>query len=110
MKLSKFKEKIIANYGKSMWKAIEESVQYKIYTSTEDEQLERIKQNEYIIRYIKNPTEEMQLEAVKNDYITIKYINNPTDKVIEEVIKNNEGDYELAYLLHFIENDLKEDI
>ena len=133
MKLSEFKEKVIEGYGEEEWKEIENSYVYKAYSATEEEQIEAVKQDGTIIRYINNPSkelqleavkangnaieymnnpsEEVQLEAVKQDGYTITDINNPTDKVIKEAIKNIKIDYayNLKYILRFLENDLKEE-
>ena len=107
MKLSEYKEKIIAKYGEELWKEIQRSYSYLVYIVLEEKQLEFIKQNPFNIKFINNPTEEMQLEALKQDEEALQYIHNPTDKVIEEVIKENSNNnsYKFKYLLRFIEKD-----
>ncbi len=84
MKLSEFKEKIIEVHGKEMWEKIENSVEYKLYNSTREKQIDKIKDNGFNLLFVEKPTAEL-LE------IAIETIGNT---------------YELVYLLCFIENDL----
>jgi hypothetical protein len=111
MKLSEFKEKVIKEYGEEEWKKIENSYVYEAYSATEEEQIEAVKQDGYVIQCINNPSEEMQLIAVKNNGNNITEINNPTDKVIQEAIKKIDinNTYNLKYMLRHIENDLKQE-
>ena len=133
MKLSEYKEKIIAKYSREIWEKIEESYAYKTYTAPEEEQLKAVQKRGYVIQYIDNPSEEVQLEAVKqndgaiqcinnpseemqliavkNNGNNITEINNPTDKVIQEAIKKIDinNTYNLKYMLRHIENDLKQE-
>ena len=90
MKLSEYKEKIIAKYGRKVWEKIEESYVYKLYTATEEEQLKEVQKNGLAIKFINNPSEEMKLEALKKDGYAIQYINNPTEEMKLEAIKQNE--------------------
>ncbi len=90
MKLSEFKEKIIAKYGREVWEKIEESYVYKIYTAPEEEQLKVVQKNGYDIQFINNPTEKIKMEALKKDGYAIQYINKPTEEMKLEAIKQNE--------------------
>ena len=130
MKLSKIKKHILKLNGENGWKKFKEYYGYKVYMSNEEEQLKRIKENPFTIRFIKNPSEEMQLWAVRKEELTIGYIDNPSETVqliaVRENIKaieyiKNPTDAVLEYILHkdynelqevikLIENDLKEEI
>ena len=90
MKLSEYKEKIIAKYGRKVWEKIEKLYVYKIYTAPEEEQLKEVQKNGLAIQFINNPNEEIKLEALKNDGYAIQYINNPTEEMKLEAIKQNE--------------------
>jgi hypothetical protein len=46
-----------------------------------------VKQEGWVIRYIKNPSEEMKLQAVKNG-CAISYIKNPSEAVQLEAKKS----------------------
>ena len=91
MKLSEYKEKIIAKYGRKMWEQIEKSYVYKLYTATEEEQLKEVQENGLAIQYIDNPSEEMKLYAIKKNGVAIKYIKNPTEEMKLEAIKQNKN-------------------
>ena len=56
---------------------------------TEEEQLEVVKKDGWMIKYINNPSESVQLESVKNAADAIKYINNPSEKIQLESVKND---------------------
>ena len=61
-------------------------------TPTEAEQLAAVKQDGYIIRYIKNPSEQVQLAAVKQDGRSIQYIKNPSEQMqLAAAIQNGEA-------------------
>lgn len=129
MKLSEYKKKVIAEYGKKEWERIENTNKYKVYSLTEEEQIKSIQNNPFNIKYIKNLNEELQLKAVKQSGLVIKYIDNPSEKVQLEAIKQtgvaieyikkptekvleyvleNELD-EMIFFLRHLENDLKGD-
>ena len=89
MKLIEFKEKVIELRGEKEWEKVENSDTYKIYKSSEEEQLEAIRNDRSDTSNIYNPSEELQLEAIKKDPWNIMFMKNPTDKVILEVLKSN---------------------
>lgn len=91
MKLSEFKEKIIAKYSREIWEKIEESYAYKTYTAPKEEQLKAVQKRGYAIQYINNPSEEVKLEAVKQDGYVIQYIDNPSEEVQLEAVKQNDS-------------------
>lgn len=130
MKLSEFKEYIINKFGELMWEEIEDSPEYEIYNSTDEQklsliikrgdfikymnnpteklQLEAVKKYPETIEYIENPSEKVKLEAVKQNPFTIIFIKNPTDKVLQEVLKQIEQfkKFEIPiYMLRYLEND-----
>ena len=53
----------------------------------EKKQMEAVKQNCEMIKYIDNPGEKVQLVAVKQNWEMIKYIDNPSEKVQLEVMQ-----------------------
>nr|DAS04608.1 MAG TPA: protein of unknown function (DUF4116) [Caudoviricetes sp.] len=89
MKLSKIKKHILKLNGENGWKKFKEYYGYKVYMSNEEEQLKRIKENPFTIRFIKNPSEEMQLWAVRKEELTIGYIDNPSEEIQLEAIEQN---------------------
>ena len=52
-------------------------------------QLEAVKENRLVIKYIDNPSEEIQLEAVRQNGNAIAYIDNPSEQVKLEAVKQN---------------------
>ena len=52
-------------------------------------QLEAVKENRLVIKYIDNPSEEIQLEAVRQNGNAIAYIDNPSEQVQLEAVKQN---------------------
>lgn len=55
----------------------------------EEDQLRRVKQDAFNIRFIKNPTEKVQLEAVNENVKVARFIDNPTEKVQLVVINEH---------------------
>jgi hypothetical protein len=55
----------------------------------EEDKIECIIQNAYLIEYINNPSLKIQLEAVKQDSYAITYIKHPSVKVQLFAIKHN---------------------
>jgi hypothetical protein len=51
--------------------------------------MKSIRQNPFVIRYIKNPDTETQLEAVTQNGCSIKHIKNPTEEIKLEAITQN---------------------
>ena len=84
MKLSEFKEKIIEIHGKEMLEKIENGVEYKLYNSTREKQIDEIKDNGFNLLFVEKPTAEL----------------------LEIAIETMGNTYELVCLLCFIENDL----
>lgn len=111
MKLSEFKERVIELRGEKEWKKVENSNTYKIYKSSEEEQLDAIRNDRSNISSnisnIYNPSEELQLEAVKKDPLSIMFMKNPTDKVILEVLKS---DIHIRTLIQDILRHIEDDI
>lgn len=130
MKLSKFKEYIINNYGEEEWKDYESSYGYRINTAPKKEQRRELILDGTYIQYINNPSEELQLLAVeyepsyihyinnpservqllvvRQDGYNIRYIKNPTDKVIQEATRCVDKPTIRTYILSHLENDLEE--
>lgn len=54
-------------------------------------QIDDIKKNASIIKYIKKPTEEMCLEAVKINGLLLEFIDNQTEEICLEAINQNKG-------------------
>lgn len=95
----------------------DETPKSMIIRSSEDEQIEAVKENPYlikswyswfgsqrpsetlelvavseepmVIKYIKNPSEEVQLAAVERDAYAIRHIKNPTEKTQIAAIRKN---------------------
>ena len=109
MKLSEFKKEIIKEFGEKGWNNLKRTIEYKTYTSTEEEQLEAIKEDCYIIEDINNPTEEMQLEAIKTHLYMVDRMCNPSEKVLIKIIKKSEDINDVKRLFKHIENDLEEE-
>lgn len=107
MKLSEFKEYIINKYGEKEWENYKSTFGYSIYSSTEEEQEEKVQENGEYIKYINNPSEDIQLEAVKRNPLSIINIKNPTDKVILEVLKS---DIHIRTLIQDILRHIEDDI
>jgi hypothetical protein len=61
-------------------------------------QIEAVNKHYSAIKYIKNPSKETQLYAVKQDGYLIEYIKNPSEKIQLEAIKQN------AHSIKYIEN------
>jgi hypothetical protein len=62
---------------------------WMIKNPTEKVQLEAVKADPELIRYIENPTEKVQLEAVRQYEYALQFIHNPTDRVLKEVYGTN---------------------
>jgi hypothetical protein len=45
-------------------------------------QLETVKENGWLIKFIKNPSSQVQLEAVKQNCYSVKFIDNPSLEVL----------------------------
>ena len=108
MKLSEFKNKVIELKGEEEWEKIIGRREYKIYVSSEEEQLEAIYKNPYDIQFSNNPSEKAQLYAIEQSIPIIDFIKQPTDNVIEEAIKKIEHISDYVYILKLLENDLNE--
>ena len=52
------------------------------------QQLETVKKDGLLIKYIKNPDKEIQLEAVKQNGYAILYIENPYEEIEELAYQN----------------------
>ena len=63
----------------------------KLIDLLEDEMsdLEKVRNDPYVIRHIKNPSLEVQLAAVRQDGYAIMYIKNPSEKVQIVAIMQN---------------------
>ena len=61
------------------------------WNPSEEMQLAAVKQNGYVIEYIKNPSEAVQLAAVTQNSYAIRYIKNPTEKVQLIAVRKNGG-------------------
>lgn len=96
MKLSEFKKYIINKCGEKEWENYKSTFGYSIYSSTEEEQEEKVQENGEYIKYINNPSEDIQLEAVRDDAYVLEYIDNPSEEVIIEAIHNTP--YAIQYL------------
>ena len=69
-------------------------IDYKDFDPEDEQQcLEAVKENGWVIQYINNPSEAVQLEAVKENGYTIVYINNPSEAVIEAALDQNPDAY-----------------
>lgn len=73
----------------------------KYSNMSEAEQLTNVKQENYLIKYIKNPSEKVQLEAVKKDGFAIQYINTPSEAVQLAALKQNKD------AIYYIKNPSK---
>ena len=69
---------------------------------TEEEQLEVVKKDGWMIKYINNPSEQVQLEAVRGWGYTIKYINSPSEQVQLEAVKKS------PFAIQYINNPCQE--
>lgn len=109
MKLSEFKETVIAIRGKEEWEKIEDSEEFKIYMAPEEEQLKIVKKSGYNIDYVYNQTEKMQADAIYQDAINIDYMKNPSANIISSALRSNRSTRAIVMsVLKYIENDLEE--
>ena len=69
---------------------------------TEQEQLEAVKEDSFVIKYIENPSETVQLEAVRKYGSVIQYIKNPSKTVQLEAVKQD------GFAIQLIKNPSKE--
>ena len=83
MKLSKFKEIIIRNYGSEEWERVENTDGFNIYNSSKKE----------------------QINEIEKDGGRLLYVGKPTDELIEMAIESMKNAYELVCLLCLIEDD-----
>jgi hypothetical protein len=64
-----------------------------IYTRHSDElifyQINAVRKNSNVIKYIKNPSEQVCLEAVKQNGLVIQFIDDPSNEVCLEAVKQN---------------------
>ncbi|MBD3195404.1 MAG: DUF4116 domain-containing protein, partial [Candidatus Lokiarchaeota archaeon] len=51
--------------------------------------LEAVKQNGYALQYVKDQTEEICLEAVKQDGFVLRYVKEQTPEICLEAVKQN---------------------
>jgi hypothetical protein len=65
-------------------------------------QLEQIKQDGTLIKYIKNPSKELQLEAMKEFLSAFQYIENPSEEIQLIAVKRN------GYMIRDIKNPSEE--
>lgn len=109
MKLSEFKKEIIKEYGERGWRDLKNTNAYRINRLTKEKQLDKVKEDPFIIEFIHNPTEEIQLEAIKARCFMIDKISNPSRKVIIKALGEAEDIEEASIILKHIENDLEEE-
>ena len=60
-----------------------------IFGTTEQLQLEAVRQNGLAIRFIKKPSEQVQLEAVRQNGYAIDYIKKPSKQLQLEAVRQN---------------------
>jgi ABC-type Fe3+ transport system substrate-binding protein len=71
---------------------------YKYFT--EAESLEAVKQNGYVLKYVREQTEAICLEAVKQNGYALKYVREQTEAICLEAVKQN------GYVLKYVREDL----
>ncbi|MDP0241222.1 hypothetical protein Q7286_08570 [Glaesserella parasuis] len=49
-----------------------------------------VKNNGWVIMFIKNPTEEIEMEAIKSRGSSINFIKNPTEEMKQEADKQED--------------------
>lgn len=89
MKLSDLKEIVLELYGKKGWQSLKNLQEYKKYVTSEEEQIESVKEYPFFVKYLNNPSEKVQLEAVKESPFVIEDIENPSEKVQLVAVKQN---------------------
>ena len=111
MKLSELKDYVIREYGKEEWEKVERSYNYKLYNSSTEERIKKLRNIGLFIKFINNPTkreqkvaimdnwrnfqyidnlsDEIKLYAIKKNGVAIQYIKNPTEEMKKEAIKCN---------------------
>jgi hypothetical protein len=79
-------------YGDSCWRSLygfrPSLLLEHLNTYSVEVQLAAVKQDGYIIKFIKNPSPEVQLEAVKQNSCAIQRINNPGLEVQLAAVRN----------------------
>jgi len=69
---------------------------------TEEEQINDVSVDPYVIRYIQNPSEAVQLIAVKQNGSLIYFINDPSEEVQLAAVGQH------GYVIHLIKNPSKD--
>lgn len=96
MKLSEFKEIVIAIRGKEEWECFKEKEGYIVYTATEEYKKKFIQINGCNIQYIDNPTEEMKYIAVSRNSSSIRHIDNPSEEL--QLLAVEKIPYDIQYI------------
>ena len=60
--------------------------------------LKAVKQNGFVLRFVKNQTKEMCFEAINQDGNFLEYIRNPTEEMCLEAVKQN------GFALQYVKN------
>lgn len=81
-------------------------------TLSDEVKLVAVKQNGWVIQFIPNPTEEMYLEAIKQNSYSIQYIDNPTYEMQLEALKRDSFGHRNVFKLNdkikeYIKNKIK---
>jgi len=73
-----------------------------INAMSEEEQIEKVTEDGFVITKITNPSDLVQIAAVNQTIYVIKYINNPSQEVQLAAIKKN------IYAIRYIKNPTKD--
>lgn len=89
MKLSELKDYVIREYGKEEWEKVERSYNYKLYNSSTEERIKKLRNIGLFIKFINNPTKREQKVAIMDNWRNFQYIDNPSDEIKLYAIKKN---------------------